>query len=84
MAATDTTTTQEDAAPNRFLVLVTLTFVTMLYAMTVTIGPYATLMNDPALSKTAGKWAWGKVPGGSTPDDSTSSVGGWAMGVAGS
>jgi len=52
MAATDTTTTQEDAAPNRFLVLVTLTFVTMLYAMTVTIANVSLPQMQGALSAT--------------------------------
>jgi ABC-type glycerol-3-phosphate transport system substrate-binding protein len=52
------------------------------YAMTVTIGPYATLMNDPKLSKTTGKWAWAKVPGATDPSQSLASSGGWAMGVA--
>ncbi|CAH1651512.1 ABC transporter substrate-binding protein [Chelatococcus asaccharovorans] len=52
------------------------------YAMTVTIGPYATLMGDPAKSKTAGKWAWAKVPGATDPSQATASAGGWAMGVS--
>ena len=29
------------------------------YAMTITLAPYGTLINDPKLSKTAGKWALG-------------------------
>ena len=33
------------------------------YAMTQTFAPYGTLINDPANSKTAGKWAWAVVPG---------------------
>jgi DHA2 family multidrug resistance protein len=52
MAATDTTTTREDAAPNRALVLVTLTFVTMLYAMTVTIANVSLPQMQGALSAT--------------------------------
>ena len=33
------------------------------YAMTETFAPYGTLMNDPKLSKTGGKWVWSTVPG---------------------
>jgi len=33
------------------------------YAMTQTFAPYGTLINDPQLSKTAGRWAWATVPG---------------------
>jgi len=33
------------------------------YVMTQTFAPYGTLINDPANSKTAGKWAWSVVPG---------------------
>ena len=33
------------------------------YAMTITLAPYGTLINDPKLSKTAGKWAWTVAPG---------------------
>jgi ABC-type glycerol-3-phosphate transport system substrate-binding protein len=31
--------------------------------MTQTFAPYGTLINDPQLSKTAGRWAWATVPG---------------------
>ncbi|WP_205032010.1 MDR family MFS transporter [Hwanghaeella grinnelliae] len=43
---------QEEAAPNRALVLVTLTFVTMLYAMTVTIANVSLPQMQGALSAT--------------------------------
>ena len=33
------------------------------YAMTITLAPYGTLINDPKLSKTGGKWAWAVAPG---------------------
>ncbi|MFL5285701.1 MAG: extracellular solute-binding protein [Rhodopila sp.] len=33
------------------------------YAMTETFAPYGTLINDPKLSKTGGKWTWATVPG---------------------
>ena len=35
------------------------------YAMTITLAPYGTLINDPKLSKTAGRWAWAVAPGAS-------------------
>jgi len=33
------------------------------YAMTQTFAPYGTLMNDPKVSKTGGKWSWATMPG---------------------
>jgi ABC-type glycerol-3-phosphate transport system substrate-binding protein len=33
------------------------------YAMVQMFAPYGTLINDPKLSKTGGKWAWTTVPG---------------------
>ena len=33
------------------------------YAMVQTFAPYGTLINDPKISKTGGKWAWTTVPG---------------------
>ncbi len=51
------------------------------YAMTVTLAPYGTLINDPKLSKTAGKWAWAVMPGAHSRADSSVSVGGWTFGV---
>jgi ABC-type glycerol-3-phosphate transport system substrate-binding protein len=33
------------------------------YAMCQTFAPYGTLINDPKLSKTGGKWVWSTVPG---------------------
>lgn len=52
------------------------------FGMTVTIGPYATLMNDPSVSKTAGKWDWALTPGGTDISQSRAPGGGWAMGVS--
>jgi len=52
MSAKDPATAQEEAAPNRSLVLVTLTFVTMLYAMTVTIANVSLPQMQGALSAT--------------------------------
>ena len=51
------------------------------YAMTITLAPYGTLINDPKLSKTAGKWAWAVAPGAHGRDESRVSVGGWTFGV---
>jgi multiple sugar transport system substrate-binding protein len=33
------------------------------YAMAQTFAPYGTLINDPKLSKSGGKWVWDTVPG---------------------
>jgi multiple sugar transport system substrate-binding protein len=33
------------------------------YVMTQTFAPYGTLINDPQLSTTGGRWAWATVPG---------------------
>ncbi|HET7881480.1 MAG TPA: extracellular solute-binding protein [Acetobacteraceae bacterium] len=51
------------------------------YAMTITLAPYGTLINDPKLSKTAGKWGWAVAPGAHSQADSRVSVGGWTFGV---
>jgi len=51
------------------------------YAMTITLAPYGTLINDPKLSKTAGKWAWALAPGAHSLAESQVSVGGWTFGV---
>ena len=51
------------------------------YAMTITLAPYGTLINDPKLSKTAGNWAWAVAPGAHSRSDSRVSVGGWTFGV---
>ena len=51
------------------------------YAMTITLAPYGTLINDPKLSKTAGKWAWAVAPGAHSRAESSVSVGGWTFGV---
>jgi ABC-type glycerol-3-phosphate transport system substrate-binding protein len=51
------------------------------YAMTITLAPYGTLLNDPALSKTAGRWGWAVAPGRHSAADSRVSLGGWTFGV---
>jgi ABC-type glycerol-3-phosphate transport system substrate-binding protein len=52
------------------------------YAMTVTLAPYGTLMNDPKLSKTGGKWAAATMPGAKTPEQGRTWLSGWIFGVA--
>lgn len=51
------------------------------YAMAVTLAPYGTLINDPKLSKTAGRWSWAVTPGGKSRDQSRTTLGGWTFGV---
>jgi len=51
------------------------------YAMTLTLAPYGTLMNDPKLSKTAGRWAFDVAPGAHSRAESRVAVGGWMFGV---
>ncbi len=52
MSTADTQSTAEEDVPNRSLILVTLTFVTMLYAMTVTIANVSLPQMQCALSAT--------------------------------
>lgn len=51
------------------------------YAMTITLAPYGTLINDPKQSQTAGHWAWAVAPGRHSAADSRVSLGGWTFGV---
>ena len=51
------------------------------YAMTITLAPYGTLINDPKLSQTAGRWAWAVAPGRHAAAESQVSLGGWTFGV---
>jgi ABC-type glycerol-3-phosphate transport system substrate-binding protein len=51
------------------------------YAMTITLAPYGTLINDPKLSQTGGRWAWAVAPGRHSAAESRVSVGGWTFGV---
>ena len=52
------------------------------YGMTMTLAPSGTMLNDPKVSKTGGKWAWSVVPGAHTPDQSGTFLGGWSLGVS--
>ena len=51
------------------------------YAMVQMFAPYGTLINDPKLSKTGGKWAWTTVPGPQSPDQGRTWIDGHSLGV---
>ncbi len=52
-----------------------------LYAMMVMLAPYGTLINDPKLSRTAGKWAWALAPGATSISQTGTDLGGWSLAV---
>jgi multiple sugar transport system substrate-binding protein len=51
------------------------------YAMVETFAPYGTLINDPKLSKTGGKWIWDTVPGKTEKSQSKTWVDGHFLGI---
>jgi multiple sugar transport system substrate-binding protein len=51
------------------------------YAMVETFAPYGTLINDPKLSKTGGKWIWDTVPGKTDKSQSKTWVDGHSFGI---
>jgi ABC-type glycerol-3-phosphate transport system substrate-binding protein len=51
------------------------------YVMTQTFAPYGTLINDPANSRTAGRWAWDVVPGHTAKDQSRTWIDGHFLAV---
>jgi multiple sugar transport system substrate-binding protein len=51
------------------------------YAMTQTFAPYGTLINDPKLSKTGGKWTWATMPGRTAKSQSRTWVDGHFLAV---
>ena len=51
------------------------------YAMTETFAPYGTLINDPKVSTTGGRWAWATVPGPQSKDQSRTWIDGHFLGV---
>lgn len=51
------------------------------YAMVQMFAPYGTLINDPKLSKTGGKWAWTTVPGPHSPTEGVTWIDGHTIGV---
>jgi multiple sugar transport system substrate-binding protein len=51
------------------------------YAMAQMFSPYGTLINDPKLSKTAGRWAWSTVPGYESKSQGITWMDGHVLGV---
>jgi multiple sugar transport system substrate-binding protein len=51
------------------------------YAIVETFAPYGTLINDPKLSKTGGKWVWDTVPGRTEKSQSKTWVDGHFLGI---
>jgi ABC-type glycerol-3-phosphate transport system substrate-binding protein len=51
------------------------------YAMVQMFAPYGTLINDPKLSKTGGRWAWTTVPGPQSADQGRTWIDGHALGI---
>src|SRR5262249_7287559 len=51
------------------------------FAMTSTLAPYGTLMNDPSLSKTGGRWMASTVPGRHKREEGRTWLNGWTFGV---
>jgi multiple sugar transport system substrate-binding protein len=51
------------------------------FAMTVTLAPYGEAMNNPALSKTGGAWAFTTMPGKDDPKQTATYLAGWMLGV---
>jgi len=51
------------------------------YAIVETFAPYGTLINDPKLSKTGGKWVWDTVPGRTDKSQSKTWVDGHFLGI---
>jgi multiple sugar transport system substrate-binding protein len=51
------------------------------YAIVETFAPYGTLINDPKLSKTGGKWVWDTVPGKTAKSQSRTWVDGHFLGI---
>jgi multiple sugar transport system substrate-binding protein len=51
------------------------------YAITETFAPYGTLINDPKVSKTGGKWIWDTVPGKTDKSQSKTWVDGHFLGI---
>ena len=52
------------------------------YAMSVTFSSYGTLFNSPALSQTAGRWAWATMPGHTAKAQSRTIVDGQFMAIS--
>ncbi len=51
------------------------------YAMTQMFAPYGTLINDPKISRTGGKWAWSTVQGPHSKEEGRTWIDGHFLGV---
>ena len=51
------------------------------YAMADMLAPFGSQINDPRLSKTAGKWAWTQTPGLTPELAGRAWIGGWTFSV---
>ncbi len=51
------------------------------YGMTIAFAPSGTMLNDPKVSRTGGKWAWTVAPGAHGVDQSRTFLGGWSLAV---
>ena len=51
------------------------------FAMTVTLAPYGEAMNNPAVSKTGGAWAFSVMPGKDDVKQTGTYLAGWMLGV---
>jgi multiple sugar transport system substrate-binding protein len=51
------------------------------YAMVQMFAPYGTLINDPKISKTGGKWGWTTVQGPHSKDEGRTWIDGHSLGV---
>jgi multiple sugar transport system substrate-binding protein len=51
------------------------------FAMTVTLAPYGEAMNNPAVSKTGGNWAFSVMPGKDDIKQNATYLAGWMLGV---
>ena len=51
------------------------------YGMTLAFAASGTMLNDPKISRTGGKWAWSVVPGAHSIDQSRTFLGGWSLAV---
>jgi multiple sugar transport system substrate-binding protein len=49
------------------------------YGMTVAFAPSGTMLNNPKVSKTGGKWAWSLAPGAKDISQSRTFLGGWSL-----
>jgi multiple sugar transport system substrate-binding protein len=51
------------------------------YGMTIAFAASGTMLNDPKISRTGGKWAWSLAPGAKDISQSRTFLGGWSLSV---